>query len=189
MATSADQALSDEMLDAPYISAATPWSRFWSRHLDLAIWTLPAAIILEILLFYPLEMILPPIAVRILINLAIFPVAFVLDAICLARFGQTPARNIAGIRVTKRDGTPLTFSESVKRNFSLFYRGMALGLPLISLFTLISAFEKVKHGKQTSWDMKYNTMVVSEDGCIERTSIVAFLYIALIALLTWIKHQ
>lgn len=189
MATSADQPLSDEMLDTTYNGAATPWARFWSRHFDITIWTFPAAIILGVFLLFPLELILPSIVARILVNLSIFPVALILDAICLARFGQTPARAIAGIRVKKRDGTSLTIPEAIKRNFTLFYRGMALGIPLISLFTLISAFEKVKHGKETSWDMKFNTMVVSEDGCIERTSIVVFLYIVLIALLTWIKHQ
>ena len=186
MATSADQPLAGEMLDTAYIAAATPWARYWSRSLDFAIWSLPAGIILYILLPHGLSNILRSDGAGILRQFTAFPIVLVLDAMCLAIFAQTPGRAIAGIRVTRQDGTSLEFILAVKRNFLLYFKGLALGLPIVSLFTMISAYGKVKDGKETNWDEKFNTVVVSEDGCVERTSIVAFLYVALTVFFTWL---
>jgi len=191
MATLPDQSLpSDTLLATPgvrQVIAATPWSRYWARTVDFCLWLIPAEIILYLVLPASVWNFLQRDEARFFDHFASVPIVLLLDALCMARFGQTPGKALLGIRLTNSDGTRLNFAKAIRRDLSLFVRGLGLGIPLFSLFTLIWSFMKVNGGDQTSWDRKYLTTVISDGACFERTAIVAFLVFCLMAIFIFLE--
>jgi uncharacterized RDD family membrane protein YckC len=191
MATSPNQALPGDTLSATRAAgqsiAATPWSRFWARFLDINIWGIPAAIFLYMLIPQEVWNVLQLESAGYLFYLALTPFIIIFDAICISIFRQSPGKAILGIRLTKQDGAGLTFFDVVKRDFSLFLRGFGLGIPVLVLITLIWSFVRVKGGHQTSWDRKCRTAVIREGACFERTAIIAFLFFAFFAFMLFMK--
>jgi len=189
-----DRCAEETWIEAPDVrpaSTATPWSRYWSRVFDLTIW-----IFIVSFLFGGL---FPDLFLKfseatkgndLLLGMAILPIALVFDAICLAAFGQTLGRAIAGIRVTKLDGNRLTATEAVTRNFLVYLKGLGLGIPIISLFTLIASYNRLKNHNETSWDVSTDTLVSAIGSNFARTCLVGTLYIAALGGLTaWSKER
>ena len=185
MATSPDQPVPGDTLiatrAAAHVVAATPWSRYWARTVDFCLWLIPAEIILYLVLPASVWNFLQLDEARFFDHFASVPIVLLLDALCMAQFGQTPGKAILGIRLMQLDGTRLNLAKAIRRDLSLFVRGLGLGIPLFALFTLIWSFIKVNGGDQTSWDRKYLTTVIRDGACFERTAIVAFLAFCLMA--------
>ncbi len=68
----------------------------------------------------------------------------------------------------------------MNRNWQVYVKGLALGLPLVALFTLVNAYGKVKTGLETSWDESINTRVLSKGASLGRTMVTATLYMLVI---------
>jgi hypothetical protein len=69
----------------------------------------------------------------------------------------------------------------MKRNLHMWYAGFAFGIPVISLFTFMSAYSLVDKGSRTHWDSAAATKVINIGGNIYTTVLAAVLYVALIA--------
>ncbi len=67
-----------------------------------------------------------------------------------------------GIRVASLRGTPLEFSEYLRRNLSLWSSELGLGIPLVILFTLWRQEKRLRKGQQTSYDEKIGSRVWSK---------------------------
>lgn len=81
--------------------------------------------------------------------LAIYP--FV-EALLLSWWGTTPGKALLRVRVRKNDGRKLSYAEALSRSYSVWTRGLGLGIPLVSLFTLIGSEGKLRTSGRTSWD-------------------------------------
>jgi uncharacterized RDD family membrane protein YckC len=81
------------------------------------------------------------------------------EAFCLHAFGSTPGKALYGIRVRDSFGRELPLSISFKRAFAVWFRGLGLGIPIVALFTSISAYATLSREKQTSWDRDFNCLV------------------------------
>ena len=165
-----------------FVSDATAWSRYWSRLLDLTIWMGVCGFLLGFL--FPnifLKLLEITGGNDLLVGVMLLPAVILIDALCLAAFGQTIGRAIAGIRVTKISGQRLTVSEAVNRNLQVYVKGLGLGIPIVSLVTLLNAHGKISAGQETSWDESVETRVVAESASLARTILTALLYILAIA--------
>lgn len=152
---------------------ATPWRRFWARLLDLLLGSALIGVIVGALR--------PSLMAEheALLNLLAIPGALLIDGLVYAAFGTTPGKAVAGIRVVDdRSGQRLTFRVYFKRNFEVYLFGLGLGMPIISLITLIVSYRRIAREQFSSWDLYAESRVIARSTSWVRTSIVAAIYLA-----------
>lgn len=156
---------------------ARPWPRYWAKSLDLI---LIGGALFGVLGLAGLVTAADPRMDRLLGLLAI-PVVLALEAIILALTGQTPGKALAGIRVIRAAGGKPALGTALLRALRLWLFGLALGLPLLSLGTLIYNFVKLRKGRLTSWDAREETRVIATASSLKRTIVTAIVALALMA--------
>lgn len=85
--------------------------------------------------------------------LAMLPIAVLLA------FAQTPGKWLLGIRVRNADGTRLSFLKALQREAWVLVRGLGLGLPVVTLFTLVMSHGDLKNEGTTCWDRRFGCRV------------------------------
>lgn len=85
------------------------------------------------------------------------------EAALLASWGTTPGKWLFNIRVSRTNGRLLSFGQALKRAFGVFVYGQGLGIPLISLFTQASAYNKLVKEGTTTWDEGADQVVTHRD--------------------------
>lgn len=92
-------------------------------------------------------------AMPFLLWLVIWPVGMVLlEAFILSVKGTTPGKWLFGMRVAHRSGGAPTFPVALRRTALVWWRGLGLNLPLVSLVTMIAAHLNLTNEGETSWD-------------------------------------
>ena len=130
-----------------------PWIRYWARMIDFMLFCLIAGLILGIV--YPPALEIPD---------ALFGVIFLflynfVEAAMFAAWGTTPGKALLNIRVRNSNSSKLTFSDALSRVFSVWFRGEGLGIPIVALFTQITAYNKLTKQGFTTWDQVGNFTV------------------------------
>ncbi len=67
-------------------------------------------------------------------------------------FGTTFGKALYSIEVRSKNATPISFGTAFSRSFGAYLRGLGLGFPLISLFTIYFGYRTLKEKGTTSWD-------------------------------------
>lgn len=98
----------------------------------------------------------------LLIGIIILPFVLIFDAAVFRLTGNTPGKALLGIRVASLRGAPLGFGQYLRRNFSLWWGGLGLGIPFVTLFTLWRQEKRLRNGQQTSYDEKMGSRVWSK---------------------------
>jgi uncharacterized RDD family membrane protein YckC len=162
--------------EQPLEIIARPWRRFWARMLDLLLDGALIGITVGALRPSLLE------EHGLLWQLLLVPSALLIDCLVYTVFGTTPGKAVAGIQVIDdRGGGRLTFGAYFKRSVEIYIFGFGLGLPLVSLVTLFRCYRKLADGETLSWDQYAESKVTARSTSWVRTSIVALIYLALIA--------
>lgn len=81
------------------------------------------------------------------------------NAIMIGATGLSLGKWIFGVRVL-RDGEPIGVAAALRREIAIWFRGLAFGIPLVSLFTLISSYNYLTTHRTTSWDKAQGFVVV-----------------------------
>ncbi|MFJ7311545.1 RDD family protein [Pseudomonas sp. NPDC098747] len=171
-------------------SMAGRTTRFFARFFDLWWETLFMALLVGIALgrFSPANVgwINQPGAIQVF-GLVCVPIALVFDALLYRAAGNTPGKSLLGLQVVASKGSPLSLAEYLTRNLSLWVKGLALGLPLISLFTLIIQWRQLGKGLPTTYDErpKFRVLAVPIPGW---RKIVFVWFFASLVLLTAVLH-
>jgi len=156
---------------------ARPWPRYWARMFDVLIWS--SLLVVSAVIWLP-----APVAESFgyangqLAYLAVLPFAMVLDSIVYSLCGNTPGKWLGGIRVLDAGGAKIKFWPHLKREFTVYVRGLGLGIGIVSLFTLISAYRKSAANEVLSWDRELQTGAFQVRSGWWRLYLVACLYIA-----------
>ncbi|HEY4199931.1 MAG TPA: DUF4339 domain-containing protein [Devosiaceae bacterium] len=158
--------VTDEFQPAPPIAYETlelarPWDRYFARMFDiLVLGSLLGGGLLAALIF------LNPSGLVALANtndtaatVATLPVILIVNAMVAAVFGNTMGRALFGIRVylLKGVGQP-TFWQHLGREMQVWIRGLGLGIPIITIVTMIVGYRKVASGRPAGYDLGYNTV-------------------------------
>ena len=122
----------------PSGSQVRPLVRYWARMMDYILFSFLAGIALAIVYEPALE--IPNILFGIIL---LFPYVFVESAM-LAGWGTTPGKAILRVRLRKATGDKLTYSEARSRSLKVWIRGLGLGIPIVSFFTLLHALGRLK---------------------------------------------
>ncbi len=136
-----------------------PWSRYAARMLDMA-------------LFGPLTMMLlvvfigasfGPAMQNAFVQSAVFTNQLLagifaaiasapLSGLILGWAGSTPGKYLFGVHVSARNGEHLGAARALAREIDVLVRGVALGVPIVAMFTQIVAYRRLSRSGSTSWD-------------------------------------
>lgn len=134
---------------------ATSWPRFFARIFDVWWEILFVSFVLGTVLGrYSagfVEWINGPGASQ-LFGILCLPIGLILDAAVYRIIGNTPGKVLLGLKAGTLDGKALSFGKYLGRNFSMWARGLALGFPLINLFTMAHQSGRLGKGQQASYD-------------------------------------
>lgn len=108
-----------------------------------------------------------------LLGLILLPFAMAGDALTYMLFGNTPGKWATGLRVRDVAGQKLKPLQYLARNARIYVHGLALGLGIFAIVTLMHQHRKVRSGALTSWDEKLDARVRRVRGGIVRTSVTA----------------
>lgn len=157
---------------------ATRWPRFFARGTDLFIAsTLVGGLLGALFPDQAIALASAPVG-GILAGICLLPIALVLDAVIYGVFGNTLGKAIAGVKVLTLDGRKVGFWAYLRRNYHVWFAGMGLSLPLISLIFLIRSFGTDESGKLQPWDVMSDTRSYGIAQSTVRTWIVGSLFAA-----------
>lgn len=88
----------------------------------------------------------------IFLVMAILFLWIILEAMLMAVFQTTPGKYLLNIRVVKKSGERIRFSEALRRSFHVWLRGLGAGFPLLALITQPVALTRLVIKGETSWD-------------------------------------
>lgn len=132
----------------PEVSAKAtvhPWIRYWARYIDIVAFSLVFGIFLAIFMPSVLE------SSNIFLTILILFVWIFAESALLSSWGTTPGKWLLRISLAGPSGKP-EFSAALNRSFAVWFKGLGFGIPIISLFTLISSYNHLTKEGMTSWD-------------------------------------
>lgn len=96
------------------------------------------------------------------IFLTIFSVftSILLNAVLLSATGTTIGKCLFGLRLRDKNEQCLTFLAALHREFMIYVKGMAFGIPIINLFSQGLSYTYLIKSGETSWDKKLNCNVI-----------------------------
>ncbi len=153
-----------------------PWVRFLARHIDIYIFAI---------IICGLWMIISPsifLKSRIMFGLITIFIWIFVESVFLSSWGTTFGKWLLKIKVRDKEDKKLTFLVALKRSFLVYLKGYGLGMPIISIFTELSAYNKLINNGITTWDEDCQ-LVVSHQAIGIIRSAVAIILIGIFFLL------
>lgn len=148
----------------------TPWRRYFARYLDLSI--------AGLIVFGALLLTAPPVLVAVnkfVLGAGMLLLWVPVEAALLAGFGTTPGKAMLRLRVRHRDGGSLTYAEALERSGRVWMAGLALGIPVANLVTMLLAYLRLTSHGSTWWDDELGMKVESGDIGLGRAAIAVVL--------------
>ncbi|WP_298439000.1 RDD family protein [uncultured Ferrimonas sp.] len=170
-----------------------PWRRLFARTVDLLLIALLILMCLVVVLA-----LIAPVFTDDLVNLMqnellagvmLYLMWLPIEAMFVALFGATPGKWIFGIKVRHQSGRNLSYPEAFKRSGGVLLQGEGAGIPLLTLFTRIYSYFRLKKSGSTPWDDQNNSAVshchwgAARAICACTSVLVTLLFVALLSAL------
>ncbi len=158
------------------VSQVRPWVRYLARIVD--IWVFSVLVGFTAGIYAPSILNVPDIVLTIGILFAwVFQ-----ESVLLANCGTTPGKWLFKINVRDSKGKKLSFSDALNRSFSVFFKGLGAGIPLISFFALLSSKSKLQRDGVTTWDEDGGYVVTHERIGTARAIAIAVIIVGFLSL-------
>ena len=165
-----------------------PWRRFFARTVDV----MSIGILIFFLFLLVLGYLFPQningfikfIENPILAGIALYLLWLPFEALFLSAAGTTPAKWIFGIRVTKKTGEKLSYTTAFKRAFLVFVQGEGLGIPFVTLFTRLFAYQRITKTGTTLWDTSIDSIVTHKKWGLLRASASVFITLVVLVFMS-----
>jgi uncharacterized RDD family membrane protein YckC len=151
-----------------------PWVRYWAKIMDLSLFAFTFAFLVGFI--NPDVLKIPEVPLTLLLLLAY---NFV-EPILLSSWGTTPGRSFLKVTLRREDGRKLTYRQGLKRAFSVWLKGLGLGIPIIALFTQIASYNQLTKQGSTSWDREGKYRVSHRPIGIVRIALAVLYFAALV---------
>jgi uncharacterized RDD family membrane protein YckC len=147
-----------------------PWVRFFARLFDIQLSffiTLPLLAVLVILV-PGFDMLLNAVSESDIVDriftlmIELLVLAFV-EPHWISRYGFTPGKWLFKIKVISATGRHLTLSQAFARSLKVYVKGYSLGIPFLSLITLLLEGQRLHTKGNTSWDQEGEFKVLHEN--------------------------
>ena len=133
----------------PPASRVNPWLRCIARFFDYS------------LFFFLIHLISYPISLPLHRLLPIEFFAWIpVETLLLASWGTTPGKWLLKTEIKKGHLRRFPFSLALRRSFSVWFRGIGMGIPVINVLCLVSAYYRLKMFQTTSWDRDEGLTVI-----------------------------
>jgi uncharacterized RDD family membrane protein YckC len=132
-----------------------PWTRYFARLIDIVIGGFALGVVLGLAGPALLEA-MPSIVLGIF---ALFLWCFI-EAVLLSTWGTTPGKALLGVTLRTAQGGKLDFGTALSRAFKVWVFGLGLGIPIVSLITVVKAYNRLKKLGETSWDAEGRFQVI-----------------------------
>ncbi|WP_372997390.1 DnaJ domain-containing protein [Lutispora sp.] len=178
----------EEQIDPEFaeILKPRPWPRYFARSIDMFIGGLIVAFAWSYLDVASYNAITEKISGYVL-GAVLYCIWIFVESFITSITATTPGKWIFNLYILDKYGNKLDYKTSLKRNFLVFFRGLGLGIPLISLFTLTNAYNRVNTSVFASWDIDCGTVSVSKKGSAPKTVLSALMIIALVAGIAYLE--
>jgi len=156
-----------------------PWVRYWARVLDIYLFALVAGFVLPL---FSLDLLAVPGGDAGIGILILFLWMFA-ESFLLIMTGTTPGKWFLKVRLIPEDDLDFTYLDALKRSAKVWVMGTGMGVPIVSLVTLIISYNRLTKDGITAWDRDGGFTV--EHGTIGwlRISILLLLVAAFIGLM------
>lgn len=152
-----------------------PWRRWFARLTDLLLFSLVFGGVLGMV--SPTSAIWESdFVIGLLMALAWIPI----EALLISSFGATPGKALLGISVSKKDGNPLDLGGSFSRAIKVWFFGLGVAIPIVTLFTMAAAFRSLKKEGMTRWDKEGGTEVAHKNVSPAAIAFLTLLWIGLL---------
>lgn len=158
-----------------------PWRRFWARTLDTGLHAFPVAVAFELVSPGNLATTLQNYG-QFSLSIKLLPFILTLEAIVLAICGTTLGKFLLSIKLSALNGQKISFPAAILRTFMLWIKGLAFGLPLVSMLTAGYAAGVIRKNGTASWDDSNGIKVAYEDLSGVKTVFAILLIVGIIML-------
>ncbi len=86
-----------------------------------------------------------------------------LCALFIGLSGTTPGKWCAGVRVLSRQGGMIGLGAALSREFRIWLAGFGMGLPLVSLITMVTSYNTLMRDRRMDWDEELDAVVQYRD--------------------------
>ncbi|KTC83806.1 RDD family protein [Legionella brunensis] len=94
------------------------------------------------------------------------------ETLLLITLGTTFGKWLLKIQITTSDNKKPMFLHSFKRSLKVWFFGLAMGIPFVDIFTLISAYSDLTKRGMTSWDKSEKFIITHGEVSLLRIIIV-----------------
>ncbi|HHF0524217.1 TPA: RDD family protein [Legionella anisa] len=127
--------------------AVKPWLRLFARSIDLTLFSFFFALILYYVTHsFFLDL---PQAIFGIISLFLWIYA---ETLFLTTWGTTPGKWLLNIQIKANDDKKPRLFNALRRSIKVWFFGLAMGIPFITVFTLFCAYFELNKNKITTWD-------------------------------------
>jgi len=148
-----------------------PWVRYWARYLDIVIFSIVFSIFVAIFIPSVLD------SSEIFLTILILFVWVFIESILLSNWGTTPGKWILKIQLKDKNGGKPEFAKALNRSFAVWFRGLGFGIPIVTLFTLIVAHNRLTKKGITSWDEEGHFTITHEKIGVVRTIVAVIIFV------------
>ncbi len=136
------------------ITHVNPWARATARFFDYAVFFILLGLAHRSLQwdFLPTGYYAKVIPVNFLLWIPI-------ESLLLCTLGTTPGRWLLRTKVRDRAEKKPDFTTALRRSFTVWVRGLGLGIPGINIFCMLFAYQRLLIAHTTSWDREGHTRV------------------------------
>lgn len=156
-------------------SQVRPWIRLFARWLDVSLYLIIFILVFYLITGYDIT------EIKYISLLIILSYVFV-EPILLSTWGYTPGKALCMTKIKNSEGVEkLSYRKALIRSLRIWWNGLGTAIPLISLFTLIHAYDKLKKRGNTSWDETGHFLVLHKQLCKKRSFLLLMIGVLLIA--------
>jgi len=106
-----------------------------------------------------------------------------IEPVMLASWGTTPGKALFRVRLRDSNNSKPTYPEALTRAFNVWIRGIGLGIPIVALFTQITAYNRLTKESITSWDKEGGFKVSHQIIGVGRVMLIIAIFMAFVSLM------
>jgi len=162
---------------------AGAWRRFFARIFDVYLLNIIIVSILSFTLSYNFRGFAEWISngsKDMLFSISCIPLSLAMESLIYSIFKSTPGKFLLGLNVLNYNDKKINGADYFSRNAALYTSALALGLPLINLFTMYSQYRSLSSSGKSTYDKKLGFTVVRRNSGIVKTIVFALLFIGLL---------
>ena len=166
------QDISAEEQPEQIVIKVRPWIRFLARAIDMWVFSFTFSI-------FTITLNIPEMLYTVLVT---FVWIFV-ESILLSSWGTTLGKALLKVSIKKINGEKITFADALNRSFMVWWKGMGIGFPFVTVVTQYISYEKLSNEGITDWDREGGFIVLHKNVSALRIIISILILVGLFLLL------